>query len=175
MLHCCAEPAAVLPDGQDLALRQPNLVMLCVAFMCSCLAPTTLFLPYVHLSLQRVYRAYAARLVARLPKPSSGNLAASAVLGTSDWHVRLSDDDIGVRAGQKQCCLANSMGTEVATWRASVHSCQYPDHPDTTSWPISRLQVACLIISTAEHCQEMVRQLARALAAKLEPRELAAK
>lgn len=36
-------------------------------------------------------------------------------------------------------------------------------------------QVVCLIISTAEHCQEMVRQLARALAAKLEPRELAAK
>ncbi|KAL4452083.1 hypothetical protein ABPG75_007745 [Micractinium tetrahymenae] len=79
---------------------------------------------------QRVYRAYAARLVARLPKPSSGNLTASAVLGTSDWHVRLSDDDIGV---------------------------------------------VCLIISTAEHCQEMVRQLARALAAKLEPQELAAK
>lgn len=79
---------------------------------------------------QRVYRAYASRLVARLPKPSSGNLAATAVLGTSDWHVRLSEDDIGV---------------------------------------------VCLIISTAEHCQEMVRQLARALAAKLEPRELAAK
>lgn len=47
-------------------------------------------------SSQRVYRAYAARLVARLPKPASGSLAGSAVLGANDWHVRLSDDDIGV-------------------------------------------------------------------------------
>lgn len=52
---------------------------------------------------QRVYRAYASRLVARLPKPSSGNLAATAVLGTSDWHVRLSEDDIGVSVQQPGC------------------------------------------------------------------------
>jgi hypothetical protein len=77
-----------------------------------------------------VYRAYAARLVARLPKPASGSLAGSAVLGASDWHVRLSDDDIGV---------------------------------------------VCLIVSTAEHCQEMVGALARALAAKLEPADLASR
>lgn len=47
-------------------------------------------------TLQRVYRAYAARLVARLPKPSSGSLSAAAVLGASDWHVRLADEDMGV-------------------------------------------------------------------------------
>ena len=57
--------------------------------------------PIVHccrllLPLQRVYRAYAARLVARLPKPSSGSLSAAAVLGASDWHVRLADEDVGV-------------------------------------------------------------------------------
>jgi hypothetical protein len=79
--------------------------------------------------LQRVYRAYAARLVARLPKTASGG-ATVAVLGGTDWYVRMSEEDIGV---------------------------------------------VCLVISTAEHCQEMVRQLARALAAKLEPRELASR
>lgn len=77
--------------------------------------------------LQRVYRAYAARLTARLPKPASGSLGGTAVLGTTDWHVRMSDEDIGV---------------------------------------------VCLLVSTAEHCQEMVQQLARALAAKLVPPEL---
>lgn len=82
------------------------------------------------LLLQRVYRAYAARLVSRLPKPTSGSLSATAVLGGNDWHVRLSEDDISV---------------------------------------------CCLVISTAEHCQEMVRALARALAAKLEPQELASR
>ena len=76
-----------------------------------------------------MYRAYAARLVARLPKTASGN-ATAAVLGATDWYVRMSDEDMGV---------------------------------------------VCLVISTAEHCQEMVRQLARALAAKLEPPELAAR
>jgi hypothetical protein len=54
----------------------------------------------------------------------------AATLGTSDWHVKLSDDDVSV---------------------------------------------VCLIVSTAEHCQEMVRQLARALAAKLDPPELASR
>ncbi len=43
-----------------------------------------------------MYHAYAARLVARLPKPTSGSLSGSAVLGASDWHVRLSDEDISV-------------------------------------------------------------------------------
>lgn len=73
---------------------------------------------------QRVYRAYAARLLARLPKTASGATSGTAVLGSSDWHIKMSDDDI---------------------------------------------DVICLIISTAEHCQEMVEQLAKALANRLEP------
>eukprot|EP00887_Chlorella_sp_A99_P007688 scaffold20.g7688.t1 len=80
----------------------------------------------------RVYRAYAARLAARLPKTASGAAASQAIaaLGTTDWHVRLGEDDIST---------------------------------------------ACLIVSTAEHCQEMVRQLARAVAARLELPELGAR
>ena len=76
-----------------------------------------------------MYRAYAARLVARLPKAPAGAGAVPA-LGTTDWQVRLSEEDI---------------------------------------------DVVCLIIGTAQHCQEMVRQLARALAAKLVPPELASR
>jgi hypothetical protein len=77
-----------------------------------------------------VYRAYAGRLVARLPKPPSGSLSHAAVLGATDWQVRMSEEDAGA---------------------------------------------ICLVVSTAEHCQEMVRQLSRALAAKLEPQQLASR
>ncbi|GAB4819166.1 hypothetical protein N2152v2_006212 [Parachlorella kessleri] len=72
---------------------------------------------------QRVYRAYAVRLVTRLPKTASGATSGTAVLGTADWQVKMTDDDINV---------------------------------------------ICLIMSTAEHCQEMVRQLAKTLAARLD-------
>ncbi len=74
--------------------------------------------------VQRVYRTYAARLVVRLPQTATGATSGAAVLGASDWHVRLSDED---------------------------------------------MSVVCTIASTAEHCKDMVRQLARALAAKLTP------
>ncbi|EFN54878.1 hypothetical protein CHLNCDRAFT_23940 [Chlorella variabilis] len=120
-------------SGDLRVLRSSNeLVEALKAEMRDCTGRVTRGRPLLELAavFQRVYRAYAARLVARLPKPSSGSLGAAAVLGASDWYVRLSDDDIGV---------------------------------------------VCLIASTAEHCQEMVRQLARALAAKLEPRELASR
>ena len=74
-----------------------------------------------------MYRAYAARLLARLPKTAGGGTAGAAALGATDWHVRASEEDE---------------------------------------------RVACLIVGTAEHCQGMVRQLARAVAGKLEPRAL---
>lgn len=78
----------------------------------------------------RVYRIYAARLLARLPKTASGQTTVAATLGTTDWHVRIGEEDISL---------------------------------------------VCLIISTAEHCQEMVRQLARAVAGRLDPPELGAR
>ena len=75
-------------------------------------------------AFQRVYRAYASRLVARLPRTAAGGTGGAAVLGTAEWQVRLGEEDAGL---------------------------------------------ICLVATTAEHCQEMVRQLARAVAAKLEP------
>ena len=77
-----------------------------------------------------VYRAYAARLVARLPKSASGGTTGSAVLGVQDWQIKLADEDVPVVA---------------------------------------------LILTTAEHSIEMVRQLERALQGKLEPPSLAEK
>lgn len=120
-------------SGDLRVLRSSNeLVEALKSEMRDCTGRVTRGKPLLELAavFQRVYRAYAARLVSRLPKPTSGSLSATAVLGGNDWHVRLSEDDISV---------------------------------------------CCLVISTAEHCQEMVRALARALAAKLEPQELASR
>jgi hypothetical protein len=55
-----------------------------------------------------VYRAYAARLVARVPKTASGATTGTAVLGSSDWHVKMSDEDINV------ICLIIRCGGEMA-------------------------------------------------------------
>jgi len=88
----------------------------------------------------KIYTAYASRLVSKLPIQSGagggggnaggggGNAggfsnSTSAVLGVTDWHVKLADGDI---------------------------------------------EVIALIINTAEHCIEMVRQLEKALVARLE-------
>ena len=46
--------------------------------------------------VQRVLRFYAGRLVARLPKTPAGGTTGSAAAGTTDWHVRLPDDDVPV-------------------------------------------------------------------------------
>ena len=73
---------------------------------------------------QRAYRAYAARLVGRLPKTAAGGIGGAAALGATDWQVRLGEGD---------------------------------------------LELACLLVTTAEHCQEMVRQLAEALARRVGP------
>ncbi len=45
---------------------------------------------------QRVLRFYAGKLVARLPKTASGGTTGSAAAGTTDWHIRLTDEDVPV-------------------------------------------------------------------------------
>jgi vacuolar protein sorting-associated protein 53 len=76
----------------------------------------------------RAYGCYADRLHARLPKTAAGGTSGVANLGTTDWQIKVSDDEF---------------------------------------------EVLGLILSTAEHCVEMLDQLARALAARLEPSSLA--
>jgi hypothetical protein len=82
----------------------------------------------------KVYTAYASRLVSKLPSRSgagggggSGSTVndhnTKAVLGVTDWHIKLADGDI---------------------------------------------QLIALIINTAEHCIEMLRQLEKALVNRLE-------
>ncbi|KAG7673354.1 hypothetical protein Ndes2526B_g03205 [Nannochloris sp. 'desiccata'] len=76
----------------------------------------------------KVYTAYASRLVSKLPNRSGAAAAGTgkstaAMLGVTDWHVKLEDGDI---------------------------------------------EVIALIINTAEHCIEMLRQLEKALVARLE-------
>lgn len=84
----------------------------------------------------KVYTAYAARLVAKLPARAgagasggghsynnNNNNSTAAVLGVTDWHIKLADGDI---------------------------------------------EVIALIINTAEHCIEMLRQLEKALINRLE-------
>lgn len=90
---------------------------------------------------RRVFKAYARRLVGRLPKtatgsmPSSGGLTTTPatvmmrpILGATDWQVKFTDDD----------------------WTA-----------------------VCMVVSTAQHCQEMIGQLATAVANRLDPPNLA--
>lgn len=72
---------------------------------------------------QRVYTAYAAKLVARLPKTHAGGTSGVPVLGVTDWQIKLTDDDPGV---------------------------------------------ICLVLTTAEHCIELIDQLERAIKSKLE-------
>ena len=46
--------------------------------------------------LQRVLRAYATRLITRLPKTAAGGTTGSAGAGTQDWYIRLNDEDVVV-------------------------------------------------------------------------------
>ena len=46
--------------------------------------------------LQRVLRAYSGKLIARLPKTASGSVNATASAGTTDWQIKMPDDDIPV-------------------------------------------------------------------------------
>ena len=46
--------------------------------------------------LQRVLRAYAGKLIGRLPKTASGSVNATASAGTTDWQIKMPDDDIPV-------------------------------------------------------------------------------
>lgn len=46
--------------------------------------------------LQRVLRAYAGKLIGRLPKTASGSVNATASAGTADWQIKMPDDDIPV-------------------------------------------------------------------------------
>ena len=41
-------------------------------------------------------RAYAGKLIARLPKTAAGGTTGSAGAGTADWHIRLHDEDVVV-------------------------------------------------------------------------------
>ena len=46
--------------------------------------------------LQRVLRAYATKLITRLPKTVAGGTTGSAGAGTQDWYIRLNDEDVVV-------------------------------------------------------------------------------
>ena len=46
--------------------------------------------------LQRVLRAYAAKLIARLPKTATGGTTGSASAGTQDWYIKLNEEDVVV-------------------------------------------------------------------------------
>lgn len=48
------------------------------------------------LPLQRVLRAYSGKLIARLPKTASGSVNATAAAGSTDWQIKMPDDDIPV-------------------------------------------------------------------------------
>jgi len=48
------------------------------------------------ITLQRVLRAYSGKLIARLPKTASGSVNATASAGTSEWQIKMADDDIPV-------------------------------------------------------------------------------
>ena len=41
-------------------------------------------------------RAYSGKLIARLPKTASGSVNATASAGTTDWQIKMPDDDIPV-------------------------------------------------------------------------------
>ena len=43
-------------------------------------------------------RAYAARLLARLPKTAAGGTAGTTTAHTTDWYVKLGEEDLGVAA-----------------------------------------------------------------------------
>lgn len=45
---------------------------------------------------QRVLRAYAGRLLGRLPKTAAGQTTGTASAASSEWHIKLSEEDIGV-------------------------------------------------------------------------------
>lgn len=48
--------------------------------------------------LQRVVSAYAHRLLARLPKTASGLTTGTPTAHTTDWYVKLAEDDFAVAA-----------------------------------------------------------------------------
>ena len=50
----------------------------------------------IELLVQRVLRAYAGKLIARLPKTAAGSVNATAAAGTTDWHIKMADEDIPV-------------------------------------------------------------------------------
>ncbi|KAL3139007.1 hypothetical protein ABBQ32_005811 [Trebouxia sp. C0010 RCD-2024] len=47
-------------------------------------------------AFQRVLRAYAGKLIGRLPKTASGSVNATAAAGTTEWQIKMPDDDIPV-------------------------------------------------------------------------------
>lgn len=47
-------------------------------------------------AFQRVLRAYASKLIGRLPKTASGSVNATASAGTTDWQIKMPDEDIPV-------------------------------------------------------------------------------
>ena len=108
----------ILKSANELTEAVRNDMKDCVARVSR--GPTLLDLSHV---FGRVYIAYAARLVGRLPKTSTGGTSGYAVLGSIDWHVKLAEGDI---------------------------------------------EAICLIVNTAEHCIEMLKQLERALMGRLE-------
>ncbi|DBA83910.1 hypothetical protein WJX77_004419 [Trebouxia sp. C0004] len=47
-------------------------------------------------AFQRILRAYSGKLIARLPKTASGSVNATASAGTSDWQIKMPDDDLPI-------------------------------------------------------------------------------
>lgn len=41
-------------------------------------------------------RAYAGKLTARLPKTAAGSVTATATAGTTEWQIKMPDDDIPI-------------------------------------------------------------------------------
>ena len=69
--------------------------------------------------MQRVLRAYASKLIGRLPKTASGSVNATASAGTTDWQIKMPDEDIPVVCtivSTAEYCteIAGSLGRSVA-------------------------------------------------------------
>ena len=52
--------------------------------------------PHAAVRVQRVLRAYAGRLTAKLPRPASGQAQAMASAHSTEWHVRMDDAEADV-------------------------------------------------------------------------------
>jgi hypothetical protein len=104
------------------------------------------------ITLQRVLRAYSGKLIARLPKTASGSVNATASAGTSDWQIKMPDDDIPVVCtivSTAEYCneIVGSLGRSVAKMLDPPYGEQVCAHASTcTSALLLLLLVMRLII-----------------------------